>query len=173
MSSLGYDFKVVTAEIDENVAKGTPPKAVVQLLAQKKARAVSLLHPNSVVVVGADTVVACKNKILGKPRDKEQAYAMLRLLAGKKHKVYTGVCVTGKAKETTFCSITEVEFFPLSDKEILDYIKTKEPFDKAGAYGIQGRGAVLVKAIKGDFYSVMGLPIAQLDRVLKSFLADN
>ena len=118
-------------------------------------------------MVGSDTVVALDGKILGKPRSEKEAVEMLRSLSGRIHKVYTGVAIVCGEKVTSFFEETEVEFYPLTDQEILDYVATGEPMDKAGAYGIQGRGAVLVKRINGDYFNVMGLPISKVYRELK------
>ena len=135
-------------------------------LALQKAQAVAKDHRKS-AVVGSDTVVALDGKILGKPHSESEAAEMLRSLSGRIHKVFTGVAIVCGEKVTSFFEETEVEFYPLTDQEILDYVATGEPMDKAGAYGIQGRGAVLVKRINGDYFNVMGLPISKVYRELK------
>ena len=122
------------------------------------------------VVVGADTVVILDGQVLGKPKDREDAVRMLRALSGKTHTVVTGCSIICGEREVSFGDSTRVEFYPLSDREIDEYIVTGEPFDKAGAYGIQGRGSLFVKGIEGDFFNVMGLPVARLNRELKAFL---
>ena len=119
-------------------------------------------------VIGADTVVSIDGEILGKPHDEADAWRMLELLSGRTHSVFTGVAVISNGKLTTFAEETRVTFFPLDDREIARYIAAGEPFDKAGAYGIQGAGALLVKGIEGDYYNVMGLPAGRLYRLLKS-----
>ena len=121
-------------------------------------------------MVGSDTVVALDGKILGKPHSEKEAVEMLRSLSGRIHKVYTGVAIVCGDKVTSFFDETEVEFYPLTDEEIFDYVATGEPMDKAGAYGIQGRGAVLVKRINGDYFNVMGLPISKVYRELKDYV---
>jgi septum formation protein len=110
--------------------------------------------------------------VLGKPKDEKEAKAMLCLLSGNRHVVYTGFCICSEKEKYCESQCTEVEFFPLSENEIDNYVKTGEPMDKAGAYGIQGRGALLVKEINGDFYNVMGLPIGRINRILSNLLTD-
>lgn len=166
MTLAGFRFDVICADIDEIVPEKTLPQEVVMSLALQKAQAVAKDHCKS-AVVGSDTVVALDGKILGKPRSEKEAAEMLRSLSGRIHKVYTGVAIVCGEKVTSFFEETEVEFYPLTDQEILDYVATGEPMDKAGAYGIQGRGAVLVKRINGDYFNVMGLPISKVYRELK------
>ena len=166
MTLAGFRFDVICADIDEIVPEKALPQEVVMSLALQKAQAVAKDHRKS-AVVGSDTVVALDGKILGKPRSESEAAEMLRSLSGRIHKVFTGVAIVCGEKVTSFFEETEVEFYPLTDQEILDYIATGEPMDKAGAYGIQGRGAVLVKRINGDYFNVMGLPISKVYRELK------
>lgn len=166
MTLAGFRFDVICADIDEIVPEKALPQEVVMSLALQKAQAVAKDHRKS-AVVGSDTVVALDGKILGKPRSEKEAAEMLRSLSGRIHKVYTGVAIVCGEKVTSFFEETEVEFYPLTDQEILDYVATGEPMDKAGAYGIQGRGAVLVKRINGDYFNVMGLPISKVYRELK------
>lgn len=166
MTLAGFRFDVVCADIDEIVPEKALPQEVVMSLALQKAQAVAKDHRKS-AVVGSDTVVALDGKILGKPRSEKEAAEMLRSLSGRIHKVYTGVAIVFGEKVTSFFEETEVEFYTLTDQEILDYVATGEPMDKAGAYGIQGRGAVLVKRINGDYFNVMGLPISKVYRELK------
>lgn len=166
MTLAGFRFDVICADIDEIVPEKALPQEVVMSLALQKAQAVAKDHRKS-AVVGSDTVVALDGKILGKPRSEKEAAEMIRSLSGRIHKVYTGVAIVCGEKVTSFFEETEVEFYPLTDQEILDYVATGEPMDKAGAYGIQGRGAVLVKRINGDYFNVMGLPISKVYRELK------
>lgn len=166
MTLAGFRFDVICADIDEIVPEKALPQEVVMSLALQKAQAVAKDHRKS-AVVGSDTVVALDGKILGKPRSESEAAEMLRSLSGRIHKVFTGVAIICGEKVTSFFEETEVEFYPLTDQEILDYVATGEPMDKAGAYGIQGRGAVLVKRINGDYFNVMGLPISKVYRELK------
>ena len=169
MTLAGFEFDVICADIDELVPENALPQEVVMSLALQKAQAVAKDHGKS-AVVGSDTVVALDGKILGKPHSEKEAVEMLRSLSGRTHKVYTGVAIVCGDKVTSFFDETEVEFYPLTDEEIFDYVATGEPMDKAGAYGIQGRGAVLVKRINGDYFNVMGLPISKVYRELKDYV---
>lgn len=169
MTLAGFEFDVICADIDEIVPENARPQEVVMSLALQKAQAVAKDHGKS-AVVGSDTVVALDGKILGKPHSEKEAVEMLRSLSGRTHKVYTGVAIVCGDKVTNFFDETEVEFYPLTDEEIFDYVATGEPMDKAGAYGIQGRGAVLVKRINGDYFNVMGLPISKVYRELKDYV---
>lgn len=160
------EYDVIVSDVEETLPDGIAPEEVPAYLAGVKARAVAEEHPDD-VVIGADTVVILDGQVLGKPKDKDDAFQMLRALSGKAHTVITGCAIIHNGRMTTFADHTRVEFYPLSDREILDYIATGEPFDKAGAYGIQGRGCVLVKRIEGDFFNVMGLPVARLKREME------
>lgn len=120
------------------------------------------------LVIGADTVVCCEEKILGKPHSREAAAEMLTALQGRSHEVYTGVTLYSQSEAVTFFECTQVEFYPMTEAEISDYIDSKEPMDKAGAYGIQGLGARFVKGIRGDYNNVVGLPVGRLYQELKS-----
>lgn len=168
MTLAGYDFEVKCADITETVPENARPEEVVMSLALQKAQAVARENSEA-IVVGSDTVVALDGKILGKPHSTQEAVEMLRSLSGRCHRVYTGVAIIKGEKVKSFYDETEVEFYPLSDAEIESYVATGEPMDKAGAYGIQGRGALLVKGIGGDYFNVMGLPIAKLYREMKNF----
>ncbi len=168
LTTLGFDFLCQPADADETIAPGTSPEAAVAMLAQRKARAVLPLHPTD-TVLGADTVVALGQDILGKPADADQARAMLTALSGKSHTVYTGVSIITASQAKTFVSATQVTFFPLSQTEIDAYIATGDPMDKAGAYGIQGPGQVLISGIQGDYFTVVGLPGALTARALREF----
>lgn len=157
-------FIVQTADVDETIPEGISPEEAVQLLAVKKARAVPAENQ---LVLAADTVVALNGKIFGKPHDREEAKAMLRTLSGKTHQVHTGVCIRKGDREEVFCETAQVTFYPLAEEEISRYVDSGEPMDKAGAYGIQGKGAVLVRRIEGDYYTIVGLPIARVVRALE------
>ena len=143
--------------------------ALTAALSHRKAKSVSNLNPNK-VVIGADTVVVSEDAILGKPEDEDDAFRMLKSLCGKTHRVYTGVSLVKNGSNlSTFTNYTEVEFYDFDEnmeKLIREYIATGSPMDKAGAYGIQDMGALLIKRIAGDYYTVMGLPISQLYREL-------
>lgn len=158
---FGYDC----ADIDESGVKADKPDALVEALAEKKASYVMERRPGD-VIIGADTVVVLDGEILGKPADEADARRMLRMLSGRTHDVWTGVCVLSKDIREVFSVRAGVEFFPLSDAEIEAYIKSGDPMDKAGAYGIQGGAALFVAGITGDFYNVMGLPVSRLHKRL-------
>lgn len=169
MELAGYDFEVICADIVEVVPEEAMTQEVVMSLALQKAQAVAAEHKEA-VVIGSDTVVALDGKILGKPHSEQEACEMLRSLSGRTHKVFTGVAIVCGGKVKNFFDETDVEFYSLGDDEIKKYVATGEPTDKAGAYGIQGKGSVLVKRINGDFFSVMGLPIAKLYREMSDFV---
>ena len=161
------DFTVRVSHADETVPEGLTPEQTVKYLAGVKAAAVWNGAPDE-VIVASDTIVVIDGAILGKPVDEEDARRMLRVLSGRTHTVFTGVCVKTAEQETIFAEKTDVTFYPLTDDEIREYVATGEPMDKAGAYGIQGKGSLLVEKIGGDFYTVMGLPVATLSRALKA-----
>ena len=165
LSLITDEFEILVSGCDEFVPEGTPAEKVPAILAEQKALAVAKLRPED-TVIGSDTVVVLNNEIFGKPKDKAHAHAMLKALSGKRHFVYTGVAVAEKGEVRSFVQKTEVEFYELSDETIEKYIATGEPMDKAGAYGIQGKGSVLVKGIAGDYFNVIGLPVAETARFL-------
>lgn len=160
LRSAGIDFTVRCADADETVLDGTKPQDAVVFLAARKAMAVE--RADDEVVLGADTVVVLDGKILGKPRDREDAFNMIKSLSGRTHSVFTGVCIIGNGHSMTFAEETEVEFLPLTDDEINGYVNTNEPYDKAGAYGIQGIASKFVRRINGDYFNVVGLPVSAI-----------
>ena len=160
------DFRIMPSGVEETVPNGIPPEKQPEYLARLKADDIAKKYPHD-TVIGADTSVIIDNCVLGKPDSREEAKKMLCMLSGRAHKVVTGCAVIKNGECRSFSSVTSVEFYPLTDREIEEYIDTGEPFDKAGAYGIQGKGGLLVKAIKGDWFNVVGLPVAELARVLK------
>ena len=164
-SLISKDHRIVPADIDETLPCGIAPENAAEYLAVMKARAVAENHPGE-TVVGCDTVVICDDKVLGKPADENDARDMLRLLSGQIHSVITGVCIISDGMERSFSECTHVEFYPLTEDEIDTYIATGDPMDKAGAYGIQTEGCLLVKRIDGDFFNVVGLPVSRLAREL-------
>lgn len=167
-SMLGLDFSVHAADITETIAPGLPPEEAVVSLAEQKAKAVreALAFPDK-TIVGADTVVSLQGRIFGKPKTPEEAFSMLSALSGNTHQVFTGVSILSPlGKEASFFEKTDVTFFPLTEAEIWDYVHTEKPFDKAGAYGIQGKAAVFVEGICGDFFNVVGFPAAWFIRKL-------
>ena len=195
LSQIGLEFTVMPSTKEEN-AKTTEAGALVQELSRQKAVdiweqlsggqgqnpdadqeqiAEETQEPNlngkrqpELLVIGADTVVCCEGKILGKPHSREAAAEMLTALLGRSHEVYTGVTLYSQSETVTFFECTQVEFYPMTEVEISEYIDSKEPMDKAGAYGIQGLGARFVKGIRGDYNNVVGLPVGRLYQELKS-----
>ena len=163
MSYITDDFKVMVSEVDETLPEGISPSDAVLYLSRIKAEPFS---GENDIVIGADTVVTIDGKILGKPANKEDAAAMLRLLSGKTHSVFTGVTIIKYGKSESFFVETKVKFFDLTEEEIEKYVETGEPMDKAGAYGIQGFGSLLVEKIDGDYFNVVGLPVSLLNRRL-------
>lgn len=168
LKNAGYEYEVCPADIDETTPDRVEPKVACEILARKKAQAVLEENPDA-VVLGSDTIVVLGNRILGKPQDEEDAKAMLRALSGRVHQVYTGLCVCSKEKTLSLVSEANVRFYELSDDTIDAYIKTGEPMDKAGAYGIQAIGSMLVKSIEGDYFTIVGLPLAKAARMLAEF----
>jgi septum formation protein len=166
LKNLRLTFDVVVSQIDESFNEDMRPEEVVMHLAYQKASDVAKLYPYS-FVIGADTIVCCENQILGKPKDQQEAFDMLKMLSGKTHEVFTGVSIVHGQKHSTFYEKTEVTFWELSDEEIHDYISSGEPLDKAGSYGIQELGSALVKKIHGDYFSVVGLPVSRTIRELR------
>ena len=167
IENLKIDFEVRTADCEEVTVPGERPEDTVKRLSLTKARCVAELEGDDAVVIGADTVVAIDGKILGKPADENEAAEMLKLLSGRTHRVYTGLAVIGGGKTVNEYVETEVKFYVLTDSQIKRYIATGEPMDKAGAYGIQKYGSLLVEEIRGDYFNVVGLPVGRLDRVLR------
>lgn len=195
LSQIGLEFTVMPSKKEEN-AKTTEAGALVQELSRQKAVDIweqlsggqgqnpdadqeqiseETQEPNlngkrqpELLVIGADTVVCCEEKILGKPHSREAAAEMLTALQGRSHEVYTGVTLYSQSETVTFFECTQVEFYPMTEVEISEYIDSKEPMDKAGAYGIQGLGARFVKGIRGDYNNVVGLPVGRLYQELKS-----
>lgn len=178
LGELGITFEVIPARGEENVTK-TVPSELVEELSRQKAEEVMLRiiadnpseHEN-LVIIGSDTIVAADHKILGKPSDTDAAREMIREIQGAVHQVYTGVTVirveNGEPEEMNiFHECTDVDVWPMTDEEIENYIRTPEPYDKAGAYGIQGTFGVFIRGIRGDYNTVVGLPVARLYHELK------
>ncbi len=172
LKQIGIDFEICVSDVEEIITE-TIPARVVEELSIQKAGAVLQQTTGDVIVIGADTVVALDDMILGKPRDEEHAKEMLRSLQAKEHQVHTGVTIysrkDGKEKRNTFSECTKVKFYPMTEAEIKQYVESAEPMDKAGAYGIQGLGACYVERIDGDYNNVVGLPIARLYQELKYY----
>ncbi len=165
---LGLEFSIVPAENEIEIDKTIAPEKAVELVALSKAQEVLKKYPDA-VVIGSDTAVYCDNQFLGKPENKEDAKRMLKMLSGKTHHVYTGVAVISKEKQISFCEKASVTFMNLSDEEISWYVSTSEPYDKAGAYAVQGLSARFIEKIEGDFFAIMGLPCNKTYKAIKCF----
>lgn len=168
LKDAGIDFIVIPSEAEEQVDFSLEPKEIVMQLAKLKAKEVSDRF-NTDTVIGADTIVVFNNQILGKPKDEEDAFKTLSMLSDQCHEVYTGVSIIKGVLEETFVSQAQVCMKKLTELEIRAYIKTKEPMDKAGSYGIQGEGGNLVETYKGDFFTIMGLPLKEVVKQLDKF----
>ena len=164
LSLFGIPFTVRAADIDETMDPEKPPFDEVARVSRLKALAISRGEED--VVIAADTIVVCQGKVLGKPHSEKEAAAMLRLLSGRDHQVMTGCTILFGDRAETFTEVTSLHFRPLSEKEILKYVQSGEPMDKAGAYGIQGGAALFCEKLEGDYYNVMGLPVCRLYETL-------
>ena len=170
LGNIGINVQIIPSSVDESPYKKLPPEQMVKELAMLKACDVARSLRGNTVVIGADTCVCLGGKVFGKPQNMAEAEEMLRELSGKTHEVFTGFCVYN-CKDGTAVSraeVTHVTFRVLTDSEIKAYVKTREPRDKAGAYGIQKRGALFIEKIEGDFFNVVGLPLCSLASALKS-----
>lgn len=172
MGQIGLKFKVISPNVDERVEGNLSPAQLVEELSLRKALAVEQQVSRGDLIVAADTVVALEGTVLGKPKTERDAFSMLSALSGNRHYVYTGVTVLHNGRAETGHEVTAVTFRELEPDEISSYIATGEPMDKAGAYGIQGIGALLVSGIDGDYCNVMGLPVYRLGRMLAGFGLD-
>ena len=157
LSMIGLEYEVIPSEVDEDASE-TEPSLMVEQLARQKAESVKEGR-DGCIVIGSDTIVCLDGEIIGKPRDESDAFGILKRLQGKTHTVYTGLCIISDDQKIVCHDAARVTFAEMSDGEILDYIRTGEPMDKAGAYGIQGVGGVFVKHIEGSYFTVIGLPI--------------
>ncbi len=166
---LGHPFRVQVASVDETM-EDLPIAEAVARLSHRKAAAIC--PGEEQIVIGADTVVVLEEKVLGKPKDAEDAVHMLRSLSGRTHQVMTGVCVLKGEQVLTHTEVTQVTFRSLTEQEIRGYVATKEPMDKAGSYGIQGGAARFVEGIVGDYYNVMGLPVCRLGLMLEKIMEE-
>ena len=169
LSLYTTDFTVCVSDFDESAVTAPTPAQLVEQLAIGKCLAVAKQHPDA-VVIGCDTVVDVDGAVFGKPHDAEDAKRMLRALSGATHAVHTGVCVSDGKRTESFVDSCRVTFFPLSEEEIDFYASTQEPYDKAGAYAIQGRAALWLDRIEGDYYTIMGLPVSRTVQTLAHFL---
>ncbi|WP_416729093.1 Maf family protein [Fictibacillus sp. JL2B1089] len=161
-------FETYPSTLEEKMDLSLTPSQLVESLAEQKAADIFTQKPDC-VVLGADTIVSYQNNRLGKPKDRIEAAEMLRMLSGQTHEVYTGVCLIDQTKKVIFSVKTSVTFYTLDENTIDWYLNTGEPFDKAGSYGIQGSGSLLVEKIDGDYFNVVGLPISKVVRSLKDF----
>jgi septum formation protein len=160
------EFEAVSGDVDESIQPGESPVTLVQRLAREKALAAQKSHPGA-TILGADTIVVCGREMLGKPTTAEEARRMLRRLSGRIHQVLTGICLLDPENSRVDVASTHVQFSILSDSEIDLYVKSREPLDKAGAYGIQGMGARFIERIDGCYFNVVGLPVSLIYRMLK------
>lgn len=165
LSDLGWSFVVQPPSVDEEIAEGELPGEAVERLARLKALAVAKGSPET-PVIAADTVVVVEGTILGKPRDRDDGLAMIRLLAGRSHEVFSGVALAWRGELLSASERTEVTFRPLSESEVRAYVDRGEGDDKAGSYAIQGSGALLIDSIQGCYFNVVGLPLARLSRLM-------
>lgn len=170
MEKFHIPFSVRVADIDESMDPGKDPYEEVARVSRLKAEATP--HSYEDVVIAADTIVVCNGQVLGKPTDEADAKRMLTALSGRDHQVMTGFTVLYRDQVRVCTEVTDLHFRPLSEKEILAYIATKEPMDKAGAYGIQGGAALFAQKMVGDYYNVMGLPVCKLGQVLREMIPD-
>lgn len=168
---LGYilpDFQVLPADIDESVLPEEAPRDYVLRMAKEKGAAIADNH-RADLVIASDTIVLHEGQVLGKPRNRAEAFEMLRQMSGKTHQVYTAVSLQQQDKHRTALTEATVQFYELTDAEINHYLDSGEYADKAGAYGIQGRASVFVKAVEGDYYSIVGFPVGAVNQMLKEF----
>jgi septum formation protein len=168
---LGANVTIVSVSADETVSEDIPGSMVPELLAKRKADAYTETLKDNQILITADTLVVLDDKILGKPKSRDDAFRILSALSGRKHQVYTGVCLKTKDRMRTFTECTDVYFSSLSDEEINYYLNTYKYDDKAGAYGIQDWiGMIGVSRIEGDYYNVMGLPVARMHREIEKII---
>lgn len=168
LSLYTADFTVCASDFDESAVTADSPAQLVETLARGKCLAVTKDHPGA-VVIGCDTVVDVNGEVFGKPHSVEDAKRMLRALSGATHEVHTGVCISDGTRTESFVDTCRVKFFSIPEEEVDRYTATEEPYDKAGAYAIQGRAALWLDAIEGDYYTIMGLPVSRTIRLLERF----
>lgn len=170
LEMLAWKFRVDSEETKEEFIEGQSIEENMQRIALEKAKAVQKRHSED-IILACDTVVVVEGKVLGKPRDEEEAKAMLRKLSGKSSEVYSAVALVDVAegREKTFVEKTKIYFYPLTEEEIEDYVATGEAMDKAGAYAIQGKASLFIERIEGDYWNVVGLPISKVYRALEKW----
>lgn len=170
LSYLGLPFEVVVPDVDESTVEGESPEQLVRRLSKLKAQAVlQRLSDDDCIIIAADTVVAFEGHVLGKPKDEEDAFTMIKMLQGKVHEVFTGCTITSGNKTSNFAVSTRVTFANLDDELIRTYVKSGESMDKAGSYALQGIAAALIKKVEGSVSTVVGLPICEVRECLKEF----
>ena len=162
------DFTVKVSDVDESAITAPTPAGLAKALARAKCLAVADTEPEA-LVLGSDTVVEFEGEVFGKPKNRQDAQRMLQALSGKRHYVHTGVCMAQGDHIENFVVSSAVDFFPIEEADLQGYIDTKEPYDKAGGYAIQGHAAVWCKGIEGCYYNIMGLPVSQVAQALKKF----
>ena len=162
------DFTVKVSDVDESAITAPTPAELAKALARAKCLAVAETEPEA-LVLGSDTVVEFEGEVFGKPKNRQDAQRMLQALSGKRHYVHTGVCMAQGDHIENFVVSSAVDFFPIEEADLQGYIDTKEPYDKAGGYAIQGHAAVWCKGIEGCYYKIMGLPVSQVAQALKKF----
>lgn len=174
LHDVGYDFTVTKAPFDESTIdlSNAPAEKVLDIAMGKASSAYETMAESDrqdAIILAADTIVVCDGKVMLKPKDEKEAITMLQSLSGRQHEVYTAVAIVSAEKKISFSVVTDVYFRELSEKEITDYVNSKEPLDKAGAYGIQGKGCLFVEKINGDYFNVVGLPISRVSEELLKF----
>lgn len=168
MQRITPDYRVEASQVDESGITAPTPAALAGALAAAKCGDVAARHPRA-VVIGCDTVVECGGQVFGKPADAADARRMLQALSGSTHAVHTGVCIRRGAERVQFTATSRVRFFPIPPQELEAYIATAEPYDKAGAYAIQGRAGLWLDAIDGDYYNIVGFPLSRIAAALRQF----
>lgn len=171
LEQIGLEFEIIPSNFDEDIENKKFSKQLIESLAYEKAKEVAERNEEKALIIAADTVVIMGNQILGKPTDEKDAENMLKKLSNKTHKVITAIAIIDKYEDKTLINskISKVKFKKLSEREILDYIKTGEPMDKAGSYGIQAYGSLFVEKVEGCYNNIVGLPLNLLSEMLKSF----
>ena len=172
LSLYTTDFEACASDFDQRAVQAESPAALAEALARGKCLAVSGQNPGC-LVVGSDTVVELDGEVFGKPKDADDARRMLRALSGRTHQVHTGVCVPDGPTAESFVDTCKVTFFPISEEEMERCIASGEPFDKAGAYAIQGQAALWLDRLEGDYYTIMGLPVSRTARLLEQVSGKN
>ena len=167
MALITPDYRVAPSTVEESLLSAPTPQRLVALLAAAKCADVAQKYPGA-AVIGSDTVVDCGGEVFGKPKDAADARRMMEKLSGNTHAVHTGVCIRTPGGEQAFVATSHVRFFPIPEDELAEYIASEEPYDKAGAYAVQGRAACWLDAIDGDYYTIMGFPVSRVARALRA-----